>query len=133
MPINLHEYWAGVRAQRDSLPPGNEFWLVSIPSKDHAMHKAGVVCAADRQTTAKVLFEQTHRLASPEEIAQYHAEVQERTTKLAADEQARKQQFAPPPELQNLVAAALIAAQPQPNHSGANAPQEQNLKKRGGN
>ncbi len=109
---NIHQYWRGIAQQREALPPGDEFFLISMESKDHSRHKAGVVCAVLRELAAKCLNERTHRLATEEEIVAYKADLQRRTDELAAEEVKKKQQFALPAELNTLVMAMLANAQP---------------------
>jgi hypothetical protein len=130
MSVNIHAHWEGVAAQRAALPPGDEFYIISIESPDHSKHRPGVVCGASRETTAIRLKERTHRLATKAEIAAHHADVQKRTAELASEEVKKRQQFALPKELNDLV-IALVAntSQPQPQPDSQEEPEPK--KKRG--
>ena len=114
MAISTQEYWRGFARQREALPPGDAFYLISIESKDHSDHKPGVVVQVKRELAAKCLFEQTHRMANKAEIAQHLADTAERDRYYAAEEMKRKQQFALPKELNDLVIALAANAKPQP-------------------
>jgi predicted phage tail protein len=116
MGINIHEYWRGFAAQRAALPPGDAFFIVSIESKDHSNHKPGVVVEVTRETAAKCLYERTHQLASEDQIAAYKQDMADRTERANAEEVKRKQQFALPKELNDLVIAVLAnASNPPPD------------------
>jgi hypothetical protein len=114
MAISTQEYWRGFARQREALPPGDSFYLISIASKDHTDHKPGVVVQVKRELAAKCLFEATHRLADEEEINEHLAKTAERDRYYAAEEVKRKQQFALPKELNDLVIALAANAKPQP-------------------
>jgi hypothetical protein len=115
MGISTQEYWRGFARQREALPPGDSFYLISIESKDHSDHKPGVVVEVKRELAAKCLFEQTHRLASDEEIKLHHEKTALLDRQYAAEEMKRKQQFALPQELNDLVIALAANAKPQPD------------------
>ncbi|MGC2660230.1 MAG: hypothetical protein WA324_19915 [Bryobacteraceae bacterium] len=70
----LSEYWAAVRNQETELhrnnPSQDAFYITSLPGGARDW-KAGAVFMAIAAHAAQRIIERTHRLSTPEEIAQY--------------------------------------------------------------
>lgn len=87
--FNMGKYWKAVRETRGSLQ--EEFPFVTSIADEVSGAKGGMVCQVDRENAAILLVKKTHRLATPDEVAQYradedalreiyrHAELQRRT------------------------------------------------------
>ncbi len=82
---SIQAYWKEVREVQRTLP--ETLFVASIADK-HNDTPGGVLCLVDAETGAKLLVGESHRLATPEEIAAY-----EERQAIGA-RQAQRQQFA---------------------------------------
>lgn len=125
--MNIKEYWKSVRkvasrldpeaaeldaAEQDSALRTNldlsqkEIWLVSIRNEQIGTIE-GKVISAHPMTAARLIKEQTHVLASPEQVQKYKQELATRRERILQEERERKGQQAPP---QIVISQDLIAA-----------------------
>ena len=111
--MDLKRYWNSVREIEAGLPgPTDEpVYLVSIDNEITGT-TAGKVSANARHYAARWIATGTHKLASPEQIEAYHAEVKSRTAAIVKFELEKKQTVRletaiPPEQLQEAIAAAL--------------------------
>jgi hypothetical protein len=102
--MNIYEYWQGVRQVAATLP--ETVYIVSVDNQVRGT-SAGMVCACTREVAARRIFEGTHRLAAEEEIAAYLASEDAERRRIVEEEYRRKQQFALPSELAELVRLAV--------------------------
>jgi hypothetical protein len=70
---NVKEYWDAVNAEASRLPAF--CWLVSLDTREGG--KGGVMVHVTGANAAKALVARTHRIATPEEIAQHEGKAQE--------------------------------------------------------
>lgn len=123
--LSIQEYWQRVRAlQADlvaSLPQGAEqlFWIITEADQRSGL-TGGTVCQCDAEMTAKMLFARTHRLATEAEVAAHNKAESDTRAVNAETEYKRKQNFALPKELTDLMTVAAQAAVNQkPENKGA--------------
>jgi hypothetical protein len=137
--MNIKEYWKSVRkvaagldqaaaqldaneqdpALRQNLDLSQkEIWLVSIRNEQVGTIE-GVVVSAHPMNAARLLKEQTHVLASPEQVQRHKAELANRRDKIMAEERERKGQQAPP---QIVISPELVAAAAAGNAKQARPP-----------
>ena len=101
--MDIHQYWRTVARQREGLPAGVEvFHLTSVADESQA-RKGGVVSEVDREGTARALANQTHRLSTDAEVEQYRADQKNQRDSIAKYEHDRKQEYALPPEIRELL------------------------------
>jgi hypothetical protein len=105
--ISIHEYWERVLAIAAKLP---EVVTVISEGDDRTGARAGAVCLCDAKTAAQLLFSRTHRIATEQEIADYEKAQSEERVRLADLEYKKKQNFALPTELTNLIDMAVKGA-----------------------
>jgi hypothetical protein len=109
--MNIREYWQGVRRIADTLP---ETVIVMSLDKPERGTTAGQVSECDRDTAARLIFAGTHRQATDAEVEQYKAAQAEIRKSILKAEYERKQQFALPEEVSNLIKAAVVRSQQEP-------------------
>jgi hypothetical protein len=129
---NIATHWQRVQAQRAALPPGEEFFVTTVASDKAPGMRVGVTSEVKREIAAELLALMTHRLATKEEIEEFHSSAKLRSDDLARVEAAKKQQYALPEELKPLLAAALASVFQQPQNGEAPSPPEKTPKNRGG-
>lgn len=106
--MNLKEYWAAVNETAAKLPPGDSLYVTSIDNRRFAGGvRGGVMCEVLRKKAAELIVQGTHRISTAEELAAYQAESKTRAEEIADKEYQRKQNFALPREVADLVAAAV--------------------------
>jgi hypothetical protein len=93
-------YWAKVREIEASLPPGPQILIAEEDGTNAAVE-------VSHEGAAKRLVEKSHRLATVDEIAKWRAGQKAAIEQSQREEYARKQQFALPNELNQLVTALL--------------------------
>lgn len=98
--VDQKAYWAKVREIESSLPDGPQILIYEEDGSNTAVE-------VTRISAAQRLVEKSHRLATAEEIAQWRAGQKAAIEQSQRDEYARKQQFALPNELNQLVTALL--------------------------
>jgi hypothetical protein len=105
--ISIHEYWERVLAIAAKLPD-----VVTVISEgdDRTGARAGAVCLCDAKTAAQLLFARTHRVATEQEIADHEKAQSVERTRLTEIEYKRKQNFALPSELTDLIRMAVKGA-----------------------
>jgi hypothetical protein len=84
---DIKRYWHLVAEQRAKLP--SEVWLTSIERPLEGI-TGGATCAVTREIAARRLVEQSHRIATEEEIQKFHADQRERE-QLCAQLEFRRQ------------------------------------------
>lgn len=110
---DIRAYWGRVNARLASLPPDEVLFVTSLDNPERAGGvTAGRVSEVRRKHAAELIVMNTHRLSTPEEITAYHTEAKVRSEDIAEKEYQRKQNFALPREVANLVAAAVQGAAP---------------------
>jgi hypothetical protein len=122
--MDLKRYWAAVRKEEAGLP-GAPDEPVFIVSQDNELSgtTAGKVSAASRQYAARWIAGGTHKLASPEEIERYIADLKARTEAIAKAELEKKQTVrletaVSDDQLQRAVAVALADRDAKPAKPG---------------
>ncbi len=119
---NQAAYWARVVAVRSELP---EFvWLTSLENHDRGTTE-GVVALVDRETAALCLVNKTHRAAEQHEVDQYKTADRSASEAIREEEYKRKQHFALPKELSDLVSAAVRGVPAPARGRGRNNREEQ--------
>lgn len=106
--MNIREYWQGVRRISDTLP---EMVMVMSLDKPERGTTAGQISECDRETAARLIFAGTHRQATDAEVEQYKAAQAETRKAILKAEYERKQQFALPEDVANLIKAAVVRSQ----------------------
>lgn len=104
--MDIKEYFADIRKYREQLLsqyPDGEVTLTSLANRAKGT-TAGAVVLATIEIAARCLAEQTHRLATKEEIAKYRAD--ERVLR----EEYRRRELASKQPLQVVISSADIAA-----------------------
>lgn len=110
--MNIQEFWAEVNRIAAQLPLGDVVYVCSLDCKTHAGGTiAGRVSEAPRKVAAEWIVQGTHRVATPEEITKHDQAAAEQAKAIAAAEYKRKQNFALPEELTNLITAAVAGTQ----------------------
>jgi hypothetical protein len=124
--MDLKKLWNAIRTVEASLPgkDGDPIYIISVEN-EVTNTTAGSISAAPRQYAARWIATGTHKLASPEQIEQYHAELKARTdainrTELEKKQTVRLETAIPEDQLQRAVAAAL--ADQGAKHSGKPSP-----------
>lgn len=107
--MDIFNYWKAVRAIEDSLPPEATLLVVSLDNVER-MVNAGVICEVDRKSAAKLILGKTHRLANEKDKKIHEEREANARATILEDDFKRKQQFAMPRELTQLVEVALRAA-----------------------
>ena len=105
--ISIHEYWQRVLAIAADLPD-----VVTVISEgdDRTGARAGAVCLCDAKTAAQLLFSRTHRVATEQEVVDHEKAQSDERVRLADVEYKKKQNFALPTELTNLIDMAVKGA-----------------------
>jgi hypothetical protein len=102
--MSVHEYWQTVRKIASDLPEA--VYLTSLDSRTRGT-QAGAVCLCSREIAARRIAEGTHRVATEAEVEQYKAHLEAERRRIVEEDYRRKQQFALPSELAELVRAAV--------------------------
>jgi len=88
--MTVSEYYDKLREARAALPEkGDSFFIVSTKSANGA--KAGVVVEVARETAAKFIAEETHALATDEQVEAYKAEQRKKRQDIIEEDYSRKQ------------------------------------------
>ena len=109
------QYWQRVLAIAADLP---EVVTVISLGDDRTGARAGAVCLCDAKTAAQLIFARTHRVATEQEIADHEKAQSDERTRLAGIENRRKQNFALPSELTDLIAMAVKGATQEETNTG---------------
>ena len=112
--MNIRDYWQGVRSVANTLP--ELVMVISIPNAERGTIE-GKVSECHREAAARLIFGQTHRQATESEVQAHQTRQAETRKQIIEAEYKRKQQFALPEELSNLVKLAL-AGQQEPKKRG---------------
>lgn len=117
--MDQRTYWNQVRKQEADLRKSGKgpYYLVSLDHPEKGITSGRVVGMADPGYAAKLIIDRTHRLATREEIAASQQDLARRTEQLAVETLAKKQKFALPQDLQDLV---RVAAESIKNQGAAN-------------
>ncbi len=101
--ISIHEYWQRVLAIAADLP---DIVTVIAEADSRTGAVGGAMCEVDKKTAAQLIFARSHRIATDQEIVAYEAAQAKERIRLTEVEYKKKQQYAMPPEMANIVALA---------------------------
>ena len=104
---DIKKFWQAVVRERAALPADVTAFFVTSIENDSRGIDGGVVVETDREITARLLAERTHRLSTTAEIEKFHSDSQAAHDSILADEYNKKQQYAMPPEMKILMDALL--------------------------
>lgn len=107
------QYWDKVKVLRAALPE-----TVTITSLDNYIHNssAGSITDVDNETASRLIAKQTHRLATPEEIAKDRAETEARRKAIVEPVLEQKRHYLVLPE------GAQVHMMPAPPEPAQSAP-----------
>jgi cell division ATPase FtsA len=111
--MDLNKYWADVKTVQLSLPPQPIYYLTSIDSPDKGIVGGRVMDVPNAKQAAERIVGRTHRLSTPEEIAQFKADLERQEQELADIELKRKGHLAMPQDLTDLVRMAVKSVESQ--------------------
>ena len=89
--LNIRQRWAEIRRIEAAITDEQPF-LMSLEDRRRGFHGGGVVQVATRESAARFIFDGSHRLATPEEVAK-HIEADQARKAAAAGEVLRKAGF----------------------------------------
>lgn len=89
--MSIASYWQQIRAKEQELAAehGQQVWVTSILQATGKISYAGHTCCVDTANAARLLVKQSHRVATPEEIAA-HQEREQRQAQLNQDIENRR-------------------------------------------
>ena len=109
--VSTTAYWRGVREIQQQLVAG----LPEYPPPTFfiASNENGSICDIDSEGAAKLLYVNSHRIATPEEVAAWKKKQEETRAANAKVEYDRKQQYAMDPLLSAALASVLAGGKKQ--------------------